>query len=116
MAKPKKVCLEPKDCRVVAARLDFKAAKGCSERTAAAEAFRLAAAKRIRTLPTEQRVGLFTEALRHAAGAYRSCGNENAAKRVEEAAKITADRERIMGSSAMDGLSGARRRRRRSRR
>lgn len=110
--KKKKVCIEASDCRVIAARQDFKAAKGCSARTAAAEAFRLAAAKRIRTLPKAQKEALFKEALRHAAGAHRSCGNEAAAKQIEEAAKFAADRERIMGSSAMDGL---RRRRRRSR-
>jgi hypothetical protein len=115
MAKPKKVCVQPKDCRVIAARLDFKAAKGCSARTAAAEAFRAAAAKRWRTSTTAERQSLFKEALRHVAGAHRSCGNDAAAKRAEDAA-VAAEGQRMVGSSAMDGLSGARRRRRRSRR
>lgn len=119
MAKPKKVCLEPKDCRVVAARLDFKAAKGCSARTAAAEAFRAAAAKRWRTSTTAERQSLFKEALRHVAGAHRSCGNESAAVAAEAAAKQAAQKAADFERSEaarFNGLSGARRRRRRSRR
>jgi hypothetical protein len=129
MAKSKKVCVQPKDCRVVAARLDFKAAKGCSARTAAAEAFRAAAAKRWRTSTAAERKSLFKEALRHVAGAYRSCGNEAAAQKVEEAARIakikaaqapsaptTEEKQRAAYQSSFEGLRMGKSRRRRSRR
>jgi len=104
MAKPKKVCTEPKDCRVVAARLDFKAAKGCAARKEAAEAFRQAVAKRIVAAPKALKESLYKEALRHVAGAYRSCGDEASAQRAEAFERSEAAR--------FNGLSGVRRRRR----
>jgi len=115
--KPKKVCIEAKDCRIVAARLDFKSAKGCAARTAAAEAFRVATYRRTIAAPQALKEKLYKESLRHIAGAHRSCGNEEAAQKAEAAAKAAVSAEEMRSARiAADarkarGLNGVRRRR-----
>lgn len=112
MAKKGKTCVKPVDCRIVVARQNFNAAKSCSARDEAADVFRAVVAKRFRTLPKAEKAKLFKEALSKKASAARACGRESEARRIEEA-KIAADRERIVGSYAMDGYRRSSRKRRR---
>lgn len=96
-----KTCVKVQDCGLAVARAAFGRARDCASKRAAAEGFRMAAAKVFRFKPKAEKAALFRESLRKVAAAERACGNA-------EAAQIARDRERLV-QQQMDGVRYRRR-------